>query len=848
MRSSAIYNYTKTYKASESTSFQHKPARNGRSYFLCPLPKSTAQMTLGGNAYRVVEPHLSIYDQYDDKKHGIEAYHLTINLKRNSQDFVVHCYYDISGNARGVHSDVKLTPEDNKALDHYRQQTVDKIQNLNQELMQRQTAIATAIEEQEKKAEELSQDLKTNIKKYIKEIRKLIKLIEELNLISHNSQADKKKILEQMLRSCEQRLAANKSTESQKPKETVKSPEAKAADPATPKPEPKEKKQEEPETLDSVNKKLLATLKGNDLATLKERKRLLEIKLKLTPQADFDSIILIYKKLQKLCDDIPKRTLELALAGNVDAAKECVANNYHVRIPKAFLDLVHEGKEEVFDILFPNYYYGIFLTRGSFYYFLDSKYGHVNLLSMAYAMGNINFFRKLAKIHHINPNIVDENGRTLIYLVVSEGEMEYAKILQEAGANLNARPEKPKFLAALLDPSDLDEQKQALKNTLAIQAQCNPTDTTLLVEAARFHQDEMLQWLAKFNIDTTFTAEQGLNALGIYLAKKGSTIVPATVLALLEAGMDIDVINQVPAGDTCNPLHYRCQWTDEAAVRLMVSQFAADPNVAVKKRVSSTNLLDLDCLTVLSTKFFDSKESAQQATRIMLFLLNQDIRPLSRKALETCSAIMTANFNARDLPFSFNLSLEQQLMRKLAARVAVVSNDYGKYFQIMKEMIDTCQSPIYQAIEMQSLKLDLIEAAVNHLDNHEYQDCLNACHIIFRARFATEQYNETLWETCYQAHLGLGDDENACKALERYLNILTDKSVQVLAPKYKKEIDTKIEKASVLLTEVQLRLLEKPVMVSAATLPFAAEMKKRNQEKLAGNAVAATVLKCNRSC
>lgn len=850
MRSSTIYNFIQVYKApNDSAHYKFKTSQEGKPYYFCPMVPSATQLSLGGQQYQVVNQHLSVYSEYNDNVPGMEAYHLTVKLNRNGQEFVAHCYYDISGNPTVVQSDVKLTPEDRKQLHNYGQQAVGKISGLNQELLNKENALLADIKKQEEIAEKFDPNQIRELNKYIKELRKLAKLIAELNFITNQSQAGKQKIVEQMLATCEMRLAARqlpaKRKRSEVPNEKLETRESTQPQ----QPEPKEKKADEAETLASVNQKLALLLKGKiDLANLQELKRLLELKLKLIPSSDFKAMIAVFRKLQKLCDQIPECMLQLALEGDVKAAENFVANNYRVTSYKNFIDLVNEGREEIFDILSKNSPYAILLKEGSFHFEVDSRYFQADLLTLAYENGHKSFFRTLLFTHHVNPDIRDATGRTLIYRAVAEGEMEYAQMLHDAGAELNVKPQKGlgRHLAILDEDNDQSEKKQIMKRVADQLSQPQQIENiSLLIEAARFRRDQMLQWLATLKVDASVRAEHGLDAMGIYLSKKGSPVDPATVLALLKAGMTVDVINKFATGETCNPLHYACQWLDENLVRLLVTRFAADPNVMVKKRFSvrtpnsneqtemklADSMMLMDCLTSLSGKYFEAQRSQRIAAKILLFLLNQDIRPVIRQSLMSCIKFFENEFHVNTVPL-YAIPEDELFTRRALAAAAVLSNDYGKFLQIMKEIINTCISPIYKALQLNLLKLDFIQMAEEHLAKKEYQECLDVCYTTFRAQFTTEQYNERLWAACYQAHLALGDDEMAFKTLRRYLIILKDKARQVSAPKYKSEINKKIETASAQLAEIQQRL-KFALPVRAATMPFVAELKEQNMKKLA---------------
>ena len=869
MRSNTIFNYIQVYLApGDSKQYQEKTTvdrttsrgdliKGGKPYFFCTYLRSMTHLSIENSQYHIREQHLSIYAEYQDDILGLEAYHLTVNLTQGSRKFIFHCYYDQHGNITDVmmkEGDVVIVLNEvaKRQLKTYGLQAVGRIQELNQSLLNKTNELLAAIEGQEKHAEELSRNknLKNNLKPFVAALCKLIDLVKELNFITNQSQAKTLSILETMVSASKVKLLSGKRQKnpSAVPKNKIPAviaPEKK--DPPLKPIEVKEKKAET-ETLETVNKKL-ALLKGGDLATLQEQQRLLEIKLKLIPSSNFENMIAINQNLKRLIVQIDQARLNLALNGNIEAANTMVANNYPVPL-YFYIDLITNQQEEVFDILFKACPYSISLRMGRLTVDTSSYQKRKDLLTAAYSIRSEKLFNKLLFTYHCDPDMLDMSGVSLLYIVAAQGEISYAKMLLDAEAHLNITTKAPTKLKAefLMNPSIAKKQQQEANKQAQGKFEAKMAairgktiDWTPLMAAACGSQDKMVNFLVERKADVNVRGEDGLDAMGLLASQQDESLHIPSISALLEAGMSIDSVNDFSSGEQSSPLHYRCQWLDEEAVRILVNRFAANPNVLVRKKTSATDRTYMSCLTVVTCKTA-SPETQEKANRILLFLLDQDIRPMVSYSLTSSVVFFRMQSAELNSPIRSNLATEEFLKLNQRGEMALENHEYAEYCDLSLKIVAAYQSNTFRAITKNQLKLSLISAAEEDLNKQAYQHCLNACHVIIHAKFNIEQYNERLWATCYQAHLGLRDDENACTALERYLNILTRKSAQVLSPKYKAEINKKIEKANGLLIEIHQRLLSKKTTLSVrpAVMSFTAELKEQNIKKLANLAVIQT--------
>lgn len=814
MLSSSIYNYTQIYLApKEKKQYQAKTTVTGRDYFLYTLPLSTPHLSIDDNAYRVIDQHLSIHKKHQDNTPGLEAYHLTIRVVRNGTEFIIHCYFDSNGNFTGVtmkqgDTSIELSPNTKKTLQDYAIQSSGHITTLNMSLIQKQSELLGAIANKQQQAEKLSEDPMGNIKPYIAALRELINLIKEFNFITNNSKVKQQNILEEILSACEQKQDAIKNLATKKSKRKNTKPK-KDASPVTEKEAPTPKEQEEKkaeiETLETINPKLASLKDKNDLASLLERQRLLNIKLKIIPKADFNNTLAIMQELYKLADQIPERTFELALQGSIEAAHEIIANNYFISFIFYF-NLIHHEQEKVFDILFNASLYKNFLVNMQA--LMPDHYNMpVDMLTIAYHKRNESLFTKLLFTYHCDYDLMDFSGRHLLHEIAVNGDTHYAEKMLVRGANINIMVKKVGEVTWVLQPSaplSVSEKKHFQKTlkeeTPKQQKAAQAPIVTPLMEAAYHSQDKMVRWLIEHKADVSLRGAHGVDAIGYPAATKGRPLHAPTLLALLEGGASIDSINSISDIEQANPLHYRCQWLDEESVKLLVNQFAADPNILVKKRISDTEATLVNCLTEVTRKA-TNPATQEEAKSILFFLLHQDIRPLGAHSLSSSFKVLQL------LSSSHNTASPEQILKRHSADIALTYHAYDAYCHISQELISTNPSEIAQAILRNIMKLDLIKAAEENLAGKHYQLCINACQAILRAKFTIEQYNERLWGTYYQAYLGLGDDENACKALEHYLRILTQKSAQVLSPKYKAEVNKKIAIANTQLAEIHEKLL-----------------------------------------
>ena len=815
MQSSSIYKFIEVYLASaEQKQYQAMTTADGRKYYLYTLPPSgIAHLSIDNNQYRIMDEHISIDAEYDDDQPGYEAYHRTICVMLGRTEFIVHCFYKLNGNATGVtmrqgDTFIELSAAAKKQLQDYAQPTVAVIQNFNLLHMQKKSELQATIANKDQRASELSDNPK-NLKSYIGALRDLIKTVRKFNYIANNTMTSELDLLRQILAVCKRKAAAIKvALEEKSNREHKKATGPSVLEKAAPSLGVSEEKKSEMSALESINVQL-SKLEGTDLSTLQERQKLLNIKLTLIPDADLNNILATRQALYRLRNQIIKITFELALRGDVEAAKAILANNYVIEL-KFYFYLIHHEQEKVFDLLFGAFPVANFLIDQQAT--LPDLYSHpIDMLTIAYTKKNESLCRKLLFTYHRDPNLTDFFGRQLLHDMAEAGDIHYAQMMLAAGADVNIMAGNISggtlWTLQLTAPLSAHEKKQVIKDfkqKAAIQKKVQAPKTTPLMAAVIHSKDKMVKYLIKQKADVNVRAEVGLDAIGIHAAGKGYPLHAPTLLELLEAGASIDSINSVSSLSQANPLHYRCQWLDEVGVKLLVNQFAADPNILVRKERPDKKdaAILLDCLTAVAAKTLYS-DTQKEATSILFFLLHQDIRPLGAHSLS--SSLDALQVQSRT-PI-YTILPEELSKQEYKAHVALSKHEHEDYCLTYDKIISSCSSGIGRAILTNLKKLRIIQAAEKDLANKDFQHCIDACQTILRAKFSIDQYNERLWAVYYKAYLGLGDDENACKALEHYLRILTQKSVQVLSPKYKAEVNNKIAIASTQLAEIHERLV-----------------------------------------
>lgn len=806
MQSSAIYNYTKVYRVpSDHKQYQAMNTLAGKNYFLCPIPLSgILQLSIDNHQYRIIDQHISIYAEHQDNKPGLEAYHLTIRLVQAASEFIIHCYFDSKGipshhgtiTMKQNHNHIQLSDIAQKYLQDYSIQTTGLIQMLNRSLMEKQCALQQAIEIKQLQVDELSKNFMHHLKPYAKALGDLIDLIKEFNFITNDSMQGELSLLVRTLSICEQSQIHSKThAKKSKHKKNTKLKEAFTGKEIITS-APEEKKGE---TLESINKKLVS-LKDGNLSSLQEQQRLQTIKLELIPAMDIENILRTIQQLHNLNNKIREHLFKLALQGDIEAANAIVAKKYFVSY-NFYYSVVFHGQEKIFDILIAKCPISFVLLNSLLAFTTDNI--PRSLLQVAYIKKHESLFRKLLLTYRCNPNLILFSGDRLIHQIAKDGAILYAKMMMDAGADINAMTIKADSIT-VADPrieNKQTAQEYQVETLKKLKENQNPK-TTPLMQAAIHSKFDMVEYLVDHKADANLRGRLGLDAIGSHAATKNASLNASILLKLLQAGSSIDSINSLSEFEQFTPLDYRCQFLDEAGVHLLVNQFAADPNVLIIKGQYEGKGVAMTCLGKLIS-MTRSPETQEVATRILLFLLHQDIQPLVTDSAFNLSLTFLSKY------FVSTLGEEEKAKQKAIFMTAWENHEYDTYYEHVQIVFSSYPSKLYQAFATNKIKLTLIKAAEEKLLKKEFQHCIHACQAVLSAKFTIEQYNERLWAAYYRAHLGLGDDENACKALEHYLRILTSKSVQVLAPHYKAEINKKIADASVELAEIHHRLLNR---------------------------------------
>lgn len=825
MRSTAVYNYIRVYLApKDQKQYQAMTTQAGKDYYLCPVAlPSNRQISIDTHSYQVVDQHVSFYADP-----SVGAYHLTTRVAQDGHEFIIHCYFDSKGNPDPhntitmkadtipVATHVQLTTDAQKMLRNYSVQHAELIQTVNRDLVNKQDQLEAAINNKQQRVDELSEIKKTSqLKPYIDELCKLIKLIQEFNFITNYSMKGDLNLLRKRLAVCEDMLASTPTPELKKtadkklkksaPKQTEPVETFQKEKSRTEEESGTEEKSEIPTvTLESIKEKL-AELKAINLTTLQEQQKLLKIKLKLIHKKNHALIIETYNKLDKVAAQIRKTLFDQATKGDIEAANTIIKNKYFISRRIYFL-LVYHGQEQVFDM---------FMERCSQANAFINAVSNIAdpplcLLEVAHLQKHESLFRKLLFVYHCNPNQVTFSGKRLLHIVAENGSVAYAKILLEAGANVNEESvageittysinDQPfKTIPKSTSAKDFHE----IKNILAKLKEMQVPICTPLLNAIINSKKEMVELLVAHNADVmNLRSELGADAITIHAANKFAPLDAMILLTLVKAGGSIDSRWNYELGQF-TPLYFKCHHLEEQDIRLLINQFAADPNILLTKINKETNEKSFSsCLLTLLDGFLDT-ETLAKATNIILFLLDQDIRPLIAHTLEQCLT------HARKiLPIITTFSTDDLDNHKKIAQDALKNHEYDVFLHHSEVVRSAHFAPIYTAILKNKMKLDLVKAAEENLGNRDYQHCVAACETALSAKFNIQQYNERLWAAYSKAQMHLGNNEQACKALEHYLKILTQKESQTLSPKYKAELHRKMADASTQLAEVHEKLL-----------------------------------------
>jgi ankyrin repeat protein len=377
------------------------------------------------------------------------------------------------------------------------------------------------------------------------------------------------------------------------------------------------------------------------------------------------------------------------------------------------------------------------------------------------------------------------DGMNLIHSIASSGDIYFARVLIEAGVNLNAIIQSPTMLAAMYQShvsKPLQERANNALQTLYKNEVPHDSETPLML-AAIYQNEKMVRFLLEQKADPTLCDKYGLDTLGVYIARepkeRDTPLNLRIIMMLLNAGLSINRINTLETKDQGNPLAYCCQGMDLARVTLLVNQFGADPNI----------LLRLQRFFV--TPF--SKAVIKKDLAVMHYLLNQDIRPLNMSTLKNALEILSMIQGEPNIFINDSYYLN--------------GKEYFMYVEESSNLLKKYRGSFREAIFTNIVKLNLIRAAEKDLAAKEYHSCLNACFAVQATEFKTEQYDERLWETFYQTYLGLADYKNAYDALQCYINILKKKHEQILEPNFKIQLQGKIEKAAESLRETYQKIL-----------------------------------------
>lgn len=769
MKKSSVYHFIQCYVAPlEPSQYLQKKTKNKRDYFFHPIVSSSIHpLLINGERYAINEQHLSIFAFYNDNFHGRQTYHFTAHLKnkKNGEKTILHCFYNQQGTLCEVtlkKGETHFEQVNDKSVEHYAESKVRaKINGFNKQLYDMQDTLQRQIVEKKEALEQFNPKNKHELSSLIKGYRELIGLLEQFNFIHNDTLAGEQKLCTQILNIYQAKKAGlslppliQVDIDSQYNEEAKEIKSAVISLVPNSEGELKTK----PVTLDiiAINNKLAALIKKTDLVSLMNKRHLLKEKLFLIPSADFDTITKTYQQLNILDNVIRKNCFKEVLKGNVAAAQIIVKNKYHIDWD-IYSQLILVGHETVFAILFEYSPLPVLLMNALM--FVPSLGGSISFLLNAYHEEKLSFFQALLSTYHCDPNTFDLNNQTVLHYAARKGKIAYAEALVNAGADINAiaihNPKTQTTISSIGSDASLKKLESKIEqNKIEVEKAINKSKTvrtsTPIMLAAAYNQTEMLEWLLDHKACPNICDSSGFNALHNACFDNSQPPLNSSILSLLhnKAGMSIDSISTTTEQVQTTPLFFACQSSHLSNVKLLVTQFDADPNIMLRALIKRG-----DIPSYLMINSFH-KAITKQAMETVNFLLDQDVTPLSKVSLEKGLEINEAFGNIQ----------------------------------------------IRTALQKNLEKLTLLTEATKALTDKQYKKCLMLC--TKTESLKKEQCTENMLMIRYQAYLGLLDYSAAENDLRLYIKLLSSKAEQFLSLKAKQKVRLKIFDATLMLEEV----------------------------------------------
>ncbi len=604
-------------KLSNNPTYALKTDENHQKYFLKKIPKAREKIEfINQELWDIIDQHISIYEEYNDKYYYIAAYHFTITLAYRNDFRKVHCYF----NARAIYQTLTIKKQEEyqgfssdleKRLKDYAELCALNIfAELQKSLENRCLVLRELINTKEKSIENLSHNIVNNLQDYIKKIDQLIPLLEEIDELGEYNRP-KIEIYRKIL---------SLYSEQKESKKSMAQEVELSDDPISP--EIDNRKLTEPEHSSIIHKKE----KNADLT-----------------KKEFNELI---QNLQKMkASELDKESLmEKALQGDEKAMQEFLDRNFLINHYSYFCMAVL-GNKKFFEKAYERspINLNVLLIENR-----DRVNNGLTFLSIAYGKRNFDLFEYLLQ-KGANPNVSFLNGERLIHHISENGELRYAECLLKYYpltdiSSFSALDKE--VMTYYLTPNfkALQKVEQHVVNNCLHNNVSNTSPVTPLMVAACYRQEEMVKFLLESKANPLLehknnTLMEMATTCQTFEDHKSETLKklnPNIILMFLRSGMKVDSLFY-RSGVSITGLYNACEEGDLDAVKILIENFGADVNFTTSKPDIASFLgnLKLSPLFIAIAGIIQPKNinNASKFKPIVDYLMDQDFVPLKMSIL-----------------------------------------------------------------------------------------------------------------------------------------------------------------------------------------------------------------------